>query len=354
MIGGILPDNCKVKESDLALPLGITYDKLEAIDYSDVIDASRVRFFTSKPKELSKMLAIIFPFGLSIWIALVIAFILTGLCFYLILNWNSRKNQAKHVKLYDIFWAIFGSFSNKGSSLFEVSGYCRIMVFGWLIAIFIIVSSYSGGLMSFLAFAGYEYVPETFPELIKEIRNGHYTASYVYNMDLADHFKLATQETPLVLALKKLRTEGKVVKLRSKNDVYEHLMKPKHAFIEYELDGLLYVSALGADDYLMSKDSLYIKYEVYGMIKGFPYKKEINIVNRRIIEAGLDEHAHTIQLNLVRNEKLFMKKDDAAFQPLSIENLIGAFVFLFIGYVLSTLIFLMELAQKLKNKVSCQ
>ncbi|XP_023213493.1 glutamate receptor ionotropic, delta-2-like [Centruroides sculpturatus] len=198
-------------ESDLALPLGITYDKLEAIDYSDVIDVSRVRFFTSKPNELSKMLAVIFPFGLWIWIALMITFILTGLCFYLILNWNSRRNETKHVKLYDIFWAIFGSFSNKGSSLFEVSGYCRIMVFGWLIAMFIIVSSYSGALMSFLAFTGYEYVPETFPELIKEMKNGHYTASYIYNMDLVERIKLATQETPLILALKKLRTEDKLM-----------------------------------------------------------------------------------------------------------------------------------------------
>ncbi|XP_067134563.1 probable glutamate receptor [Centruroides vittatus] len=299
------------------------------------------------------MLAIIFPFGLAIWITLVITFILTGLCFYLILNWNSRRNKTKHVKLYDIFLALFGSFSNQSSSLFQVSGYCRMMVFSWLITTFIIVSGYSGALMSFLAFAGYEYVPETFPELIKEIKNGHYTASFVYNMDLAEHLKLATQETPLLLALKKLRVEGKVLKLYSKKAVYEYLMKPKHAFIEYELNGLLYVSALGANNYLMSKDSLYIKYEVYGMIKGFPYKKEINIVNRRIIEAGLHEHAHTIQLNLVRNEKLFIKEDDDAFKPLLVENLLGAFMFLFIGYVLSTVVFLLELSQKLKNKISC-
>ncbi|XP_023234258.1 glutamate receptor ionotropic, delta-2-like isoform X1 [Centruroides sculpturatus] len=337
-------------ETDLGLPTGISYDRIDAVDYSNTRDVLAVKFMTAKPNELSKMLAIIYPFDLSVWIAMLIAFIVAGLSFYFILNLNSKINNTKRIKIYDILWALFSTFSNQGSDLFEVQGYSRIVVFCWLTSLFILVSSYGGALMSFLTFSGYEYVPETFPELIEEMKKGHYTASVLFHTGIGKYILDATEESSVFFELKKLTMEGKVLDVKPTDDVYEYLLKPKHALIEYEGDELMYMSALGEDQYLLSKDTLYTQFEIYAIAKGYRYKKEINTVMRRLTESGIIPQLDRIQENLVRNKKLVRNNHDIQAKPLSVHDLVGAFMFLLIGYALSIIMFILELSKKVKKR----
>ncbi|XP_067122398.1 uncharacterized protein [Centruroides vittatus] len=252
--------------------------------------------------------------------------------------------------MYDVLWALFSSFANQGNDLFEAQGYSRIVVLCWLMSMFILVSSYSGALMSFLTFSGYEYVPETFPELIEEMKKGHYTASILFHTGVGKYVLDATEKSPLLFELKKLTMEGKVLNVKPTDDIFEYLLKPKHALIEYESDGWMYMSALGADQYITSKDTLYTQYEIYAIVKGFRYKKEINAVIHRLTEAGLVLQAINTQVNLLRNKKLVMKETDTEVKPLSVQDLVGAFMFLLIGYALSVIMFILELSKKVKKQ----
>ncbi|XP_067134570.1 glutamate receptor-like [Centruroides vittatus] len=53
-------------EADIGFPTGITYDRLEAVDYTHIFNILTVNFYTKKPEELSKMLAVIYPFNILV------------------------------------------------------------------------------------------------------------------------------------------------------------------------------------------------------------------------------------------------------------------------------------------------
>lgn len=338
------------KEADIAVPTGITPDRLDVIDYSNVRDVLPVKFAIEKPNEMSKVLALIYPFDVQVWIIMTISLIVTGLLFYFILNFDAKIHKRKSVKLYDIIWALFGSFANQGSSLFEVDGNCRMMVFCWLISLFTLVASYSGALMSFLTFMGYEYVPQTFPELIQEMEKGHYTTSLLFHTGVGNYLIDATKDNPLLLRLKELNDQGKVINVKPTDDIFESLLISKNALIEYESDLFMYVSALGADQYMISKDILYTQYEVYTITKGFRYKKVLNNGIRRMFEAGLIQQLINVQVNVLRNSRLVMKKFKASAEPLTFSDLIGAFAFLLIGYSLSIVVFVLEITKRVGKR----
>ncbi|XP_023242171.1 glutamate receptor ionotropic, delta-2-like [Centruroides sculpturatus] len=330
------------QEADIGFPTGITYDRLEAVDYTDIYHVLRVNFYTKKPDELSKMLAVIYPFDISVWIATVIFFVISSLSFYFIINHSRKLHEKREIKLYDIIWALFGSLTDQGNDIFEMDKSNRIMIFAWLISSFILVSSYSGAIMSFIIHAGHEEVPRTFQELIAAIKENTYRAGALFHTGVGKNVDDATETSPLLFGIKKLHEQGKVINIGPNDDVYELLLMKKFALIHYDIDGKAYTSALGINNYIYSKESLYSQYEILAIRKEFPYKQLFNKCIRRIIESGLFCYTVNYQVNKLRHTKVIPEKDTDP-KPLTVEDLIGAFCVLIIGYVLSISVFILEL-----------
>ncbi|XP_067134568.1 uncharacterized protein [Centruroides vittatus] len=217
----------------------------------------------------------------------------------------------------------------------------RVMIFAWIVSSFVLVSSYSGAIMSFIIHSDNEEVPRTYEELIAAIKENKYRAGALFHTGVGKYVEDAKETSPLLFWIKKLHEQGKVINIGPNDDVYELLSRRKFALIHYETNGIMHISALGINNYIISKEPLYFQYEVLAIRKGFRYKQLFNKFIRRIIESGLFSYTVKYQINKLRHTKA-VPEEITETKPLTMGDLIGGFCILIIGYVLSILVFILE------------
>ncbi|XP_067122397.1 glutamate receptor ionotropic, delta-1-like [Centruroides vittatus] len=160
---------------DIAVAVTQSFGRLQYMDFSHSFVTDRIVFFVKKPSQLSKITAIVHPFFLQVWIAIFMTFIICLITFVILFRLDSKLHKTKNLTTYNVAWALFGSFSQKGSEVFVPSGQsCKILVTGWILAIYVITASYAGSLMSFITYPGFEAVPRTYSELLKMADKGDY------------------------------------------------------------------------------------------------------------------------------------------------------------------------------------
>ncbi|XP_023211965.1 glutamate receptor ionotropic, delta-1-like, partial [Centruroides sculpturatus] len=260
---------------DIAVPVGQRFERLQYMDFSQCYVIDRVLFFIRKPLELSKITAILRPFFFQVWIAIFVAFIICLITFSLLFWMDSKLQDRRKLTIYNVAWALFGSFAQKGSDVFVPSGQsCRILVTGWVLALYVITASYAGALMSFITFPGFEPVPRTYSELLKMADNGDYVVGVGYNEIIFKFIESATGSD--ALRWKRLLKSNKLENVAFNKHVIPRVMNEKFAYIFYEAPIEMLLSRYGSENFLISKDGLFTINIGFGMSKSFPYKRELN------------------------------------------------------------------------------
>ncbi|XP_023240000.1 uncharacterized protein LOC111638516 [Centruroides sculpturatus] len=102
----------------------------------------------------------------------------------------------------------------------------------------------------------------------------------------------------------------------------------------------------GEDNFLFSTDILFIQLTSFGVRKNFPLKKEFDLTLRKCLEAGLYEKFLSDEVLRYSDEKQLLLVESDDFHPLTLDDLIGTFGILIIGYTLSAIVFILEIIFK--------
>ncbi|XP_067131597.1 ionotropic receptor 21a-like [Centruroides vittatus] len=159
------------------VPLYITLDRYSALEFSTAIAFQLTVFVVKAPEIISNWKSIIAPFSITIWILIIVTVIIFGLVLHKVIE---RDLTAQDMEIYwprnKIFWSLFSTFLNKGMNLDSIKKFrSRFLIGIWWLSILVLVSSYSGTLMSFMTYPLPKPVPKTFDELADFVNKGEYS-----------------------------------------------------------------------------------------------------------------------------------------------------------------------------------
>ncbi|XP_023216913.1 probable glutamate receptor [Centruroides sculpturatus] len=330
------------KEADFSfVPVYITYDRFAIVHYSSPLMFSQGVFVLRSPERKPNLSAIYKPFSKELWIIIIVVAILYALTVFPIINkdlslhgndklWSKRK----------MFWFIFKTFTNQGDDLTLFRSFPSRFVIGiWLLTTVTLVWSYTGVLMSFLTCPFVNPVPRTFFELSTAIENGE------YEVGIEKYGAI----TKLLFESKSRHMKIIAENVISRNNFYTYdtamkrMMKDYHfAFIGGNIILRSHMDSLGASHFRMSEDIIATYTMSYAMKLGFPYKNKVNKIIARLFESGISNR----QINF----KLPENNEESAIHPLVVEILLSPFLLLVSGYILSTVIFAIEMMLRKINK----
>ncbi len=166
--------------------LSITYDRLQAVDFTNQHIITTITFITSSPKPESNVTLIIKPFEYSVWFYFFISFILM-----LFNKWLITRYYTQLIK-FDISWAIISSTLRQQFSHHLPSvGPLRVLLFGWLLACLVLTSSYSGCLYSLMTVPPKLKTIDSVTELATEQTNGKIQVTATANSTYFESMKVS-------------------------------------------------------------------------------------------------------------------------------------------------------------------
>ncbi|XP_023212971.1 glutamate receptor ionotropic, delta-1-like, partial [Centruroides sculpturatus] len=166
------------KEADMGItPFYVTLDRFFVLEYSTTIDFQHTVFIVKAPEIFTDWKSITAPFSFMLWIHIFLTVIMYGLILHKVLQ---RDFIAQDMEVYwsrnKIFWNLFCIFLYKGINLDSVKKFSSRFLIGiWCLSILVLVSSYSGTLMSFMTYPVSKQVPKTFEELANSVLRGEYS-----------------------------------------------------------------------------------------------------------------------------------------------------------------------------------
>ncbi|XP_067122055.1 ionotropic receptor 21a-like [Centruroides vittatus] len=232
-----------------------------------------------------------------------------------------------------VFWFLFGSFTFQGPNMSSLNRFpSRLLVTVWWFSILILVSCYTGLLMSFLTYPLNEGVPSTFQELALAMQEGKYSCIFLPGSDVPRFLMGSKSGSGKILAnyIKKNLT------LVNDDDVLRTVLNSRVAFLNTVYMIKEMIKQYGSGKYVISEDSIVTFTVAYALRKGFPYRNEINKIIIRLFEAGLSDRDEVL-LNVVT------KGATSEFQPLTVEDILSPLALLILGYILSIFCFLLEM-----------
>lgn len=323
-------------EADIGISkLGITNEKMSAVDFSYPYSTEKVTFATRPPDVLSKETAIIRPFSKQVWLAFVVSFFSTVFALKIVF-------RNKYTLQY-ICFSVFGCFLQKSKILKSENCSERIMLSTFMWCVMLLSSSYTAVLLSFL----------TFPFLEEPVDN-------TYRLQEAmktKHYKCVTSDGSSVLKTL-LHSEDETTAFIA-NQIEEHkwFISPTkevliNSFIEKNIAVINpenHFRIIPKNEILISKDSFFLLHSGIAVNKRFCCMKALDLMMRRILESGLyqkSEKDFYFQSRL-RNMKLYHNVSPTK-KTLELNDVVGAFILLLIGYLISITALFIELITEKK------
>ncbi|XP_067131934.1 glutamate receptor ionotropic, delta-1-like [Centruroides vittatus] len=170
------------QEADMNVaPFFLTYDRFRVIDYSSHLYFIHMKFIIKLPEPKTAWNSLILPFSFQIWIAIAVTLLIFGISLHKIMEKdNDLSGTNSHWPRRKIFWFLFGTLTFQGENLNSISRFpSRLLIAIWWMSIFILISSYTGTLMSFMTCPIVEPVPSTFDELAFAVASGEYSCGTI-------------------------------------------------------------------------------------------------------------------------------------------------------------------------------
>ncbi|XP_067137474.1 glutamate receptor ionotropic, kainate glr-3-like [Centruroides vittatus] len=320
-------------EADIAfVPAFITYERFMVIDYTPHVSFSHMSFLVRTPQEKPNWTSLIKPYSKEMWLAIFLSLVVFTIIFHWIIKTDFKLSESNKIwPKSKVFWLIFGSLTLKGAEINSLRKLPSRLIIGiWWLCIIVLVSSYSGTLMSFMMCPFLENVPNDFDELATAVAKGEYSCAIPNNQAMKKIIMESKSRDGRILAENINKTKGYLVQ-----DAFEKVLNGKFVYIgnEYAYKKL---HKYGVDNFILSEDSLVTFTMAYGIRRGFLYKKEFSKVVSHIFESGIITHLE----ETVHHRR---KKESANIRSLYMEDLFSLLLLLLLGYALSFLCCIVEM-----------
>ncbi|XP_023220052.1 glutamate receptor ionotropic, delta-2-like [Centruroides sculpturatus] len=322
------------QEADVSfVPASVNHERFSAMEFTSVLAFYPVVFLIKAPDKVFDWNSVTKPFTLYVWIAIFSIVLLFGLTLYKVLEKDFiAAKTGKRWTLCTVFWNLVCTFLSQGLNLEKVKRFAsRFMIGIWLLSILVLVSSYSGALMSFMTCPLTEPFPRDFQELAVFVRNGEYSCG-TYKGFVIWKDMMESRSKNIEILRKNILSNNNFMAFAQG---IKKTQNERFAYIMTKIVLNMYISKAERHKYVMSKDSFCSYNNAFPIRKNFPFKKDISNTITRMFEAGL-------------SEKLFPQdveefEEESEFQPLSIEDIKSPLLLMGIGYLVSLICLIIEI-----------
>ncbi|GFQ65416.1 glutamate receptor ionotropic, kainate 5 [Trichonephila clavata] len=318
------------KKADLGMCSTVmTPDRQEAVDFSYPYEVTNVVFATKLPGLLPKFLSYLYPFSPGVWFATIgLAFLVPYLWRYILkIKFSFRQ----------LFSGVFHTLLS-GAMTIGPSGPSDYFLLGtWIFGVSFLSRSYTAVLLSFLTLSLKDTVLRDAPALSKAISHGTYRCYTFRGAWITHALEASGKETTRLIG--KAMDDNDWFIIPSIEGVGNLLDEGNTAVIAMKP----FFADHFADTAAISEDYFFITQLALTVRKNFCCKKYLNRKINAIIASGLYEKCSNhynfrARLKLRQNQ---MKAFDNI-NPLSVQDLSGAFLLLSLGLSMSFIAFILE------------
>ncbi|XP_023212034.1 glutamate receptor ionotropic, delta-1-like [Centruroides sculpturatus] len=313
------------QEADIStIGLAISPIRYPYIKYSSVLTFQPTVFLIKAPKEIADWNSLMKPFSLEMWICVSLAVFIFGLILHKIMENDFTAESRIHWSRCKIYWNLFCSFMYQGLNLKAVKKFPTRFVIGiWWLSVVVLISSYSGTLMSYLTYPLTEEVPRNFEELANSVQRGEYQCGTKAGNIIWREILDSKSRNTKILRDHILSNNN----LMSMAEAMGRVREERFAVIVPRYVIKYFIRKEDLHKYTISTDSLLTQILAFPMRKGFPFEKNISDIVTRTCEAG-------IVRRMFPSEDLQLSKS-SEFRPLTSDDFASAYLLLMIGYSLS-------------------
>ncbi|XP_023223664.1 glutamate receptor ionotropic, delta-1-like [Centruroides sculpturatus] len=321
------------KNADMAFNgLFLNPTRFAAVEFTTPLEFQTAVFSIKAPERIPNWISIIKPFGLDMWIAILSTVFIFGLVLHKVIE---RDFLTDEVGIFwprsRVFWNLFCTLVYQGIKLENVKRFkSRFLVSMWLLSVVVLISSYSGTLISFMSCPITESVPKTFDELAIAVKNGEYSCGTLEKGAIWSYLMNSNNNKEKIFKDNILRHNN----FLSLSIASEKVKKERFSVI----DSKYYTNKLVQKDphaYIISTDVLVTFVQFYAVRKEFPFKKELSKTVIRIFEAGIVERK-----DYAETPKLLKYSE---FHALELADVISPMILLSIGFALALMCLFLEL-----------
>ncbi|XP_023224728.1 glutamate receptor 3.1-like [Centruroides sculpturatus] len=312
--------------------------------YSPTISAREVIFVVKAPGGIDKAYALIKPFTLLVWFIIVLSLFLLTPIIKGILKAGEKLSKKPTPNLLKIFWFLLRCILMQHESVSRFPGCApKVVLILWIVATFILTSSYGGAILSYLSIPGSKSVISTYAQLARAIQKGTYTCGTVQTYSIRDIIMNSNGELEQIFRESMLSVEENIV--QNQMDAIENVLKRNYAFFSYDTYIKPIIMELGEEKFSISKDSLLTSYSACIFHNNFPFRKEFQNLMTRIQQTGIIPKFYEDEFYRIKTKR--EKFDhEIDFEPLNLYTLKAPFLILSIGYGISILTLIAEITFK--------
>ncbi|XP_014681999.1 PREDICTED: glutamate receptor-like isoform X2 [Priapulus caudatus] len=334
------------KEVEFAAgPFTIQEKRSKVVDFSIPFEFVTGAIMIRKPRPGYDMYIFTKPFRPSVWCMIAGAMLVTTVIGYLIQRAAATlvKTQSE-VRRGAAWWlfTIYGYTVLQGSPAPPKALSSRVVVVAWMLFILVVVATYSGNLIAFLA------VPPPLLLPVRSLRDLAYQTTiqpmFRRGNNWEVHFKQGL--TDVDRRIWKMVSSNENGTYRLTKDALERVLNHNHAFISTEL----YLERLmsrerkktGKCEYLIITDGLFNTTTAFPVRKGSPYAEMVNTGIAHLYSTGLVNHWVATYYGELRcrNEGATVRHEH--YDQFRLSDIRSLFIFFVSGIVLSTLAFFFE------------
>ncbi|XP_072940504.1 ionotropic receptor 40a, partial [Epargyreus clarus] len=356
----------------------MTWERLQAVEFSFLTLADSGAFLTHAPAKLSETLAIIRPFRWEVWPLVFATLLVTGPALWMVIAapylWQSRRCDQIEL-LNNCCWFTTTIFLKQSSSK-EPSNTHKARLVSVLISLgatYVIGDMYSANLTSLLARPARERPIGTLQALEEAMRdNGYELVVERHSSSLT----MLQNGTGVYGRLARLMRRQRIQRVRSVEVGVRMVLSKKRIAILGGRETLYYdTERFGSHNFHLS-EKLYTRYSAIALQIGCPYLETFNSVVMTLFEAGilskmttdeyknLPEQSRRSEPVTESDQKNSDVTDNTAstsqpqtestigLQPVSLTMLRGAFCLLGIGYFLAAVTLCIEIQLHRKQRLS--
>jgi len=299
-----------------------------------------IRWFVPCPKPISRVDRFLTVFDASVWLTMIIVFVLTSTLFWFSANYPDRTVQIDSKNLQTISKCMYNAWSIFiGVSVPEMprSWKLRIFFIIYVCYCFAMSTVFQAFFVSYLVEPGYGGKFETFQDLFDSSVNYGFNAIVEFGMatmEFSDHLQF-----PLTRRVDCVDMKTCLMRMMSDGDV---ATISSSTFAKYIFSELGYQGEIKSPCYL---DENFIYGSAVALFtKGNPLVKQFNTILRRLLEAGIGER-YWKQLNYharLRSRTKSEEDGSSMYFVFTLTHMVPAFSVLGFGYSCSTIMFIVE------------
>ncbi|GFU36874.1 uncharacterized protein NPIL_353751 [Nephila pilipes] len=318
----------------IGMYISITQERSKVVGFSKTYSYSELTFVSHIPEDVRPLFAFLYPFGLVMWVCLLVALISVSFLF--------SKLQRGKFSTAVAFFKLFPSTLLQPLSISNNSLKSNILESIWSLFAMVISFGYSATLLSFLIQPSKPNYIRTFSELSSAVQRGTHKAVFA---KLSNPFFLNSGIDHLV-RLGEIILQNRWFMEFSKvhSDAYINLHSCQG--INRNISKVLFADR---DDVYISKESMYVTPLAFAYSKQFCCVSKLNWILSNFASAGMYEKMLSLSAMKMSLKHPRKPRDSNVVLPLSLNDLFGAFIVFAGGLIISLIAFLGEILRHRKH-----